>query len=194
MPVILAGILEGPRAGVLTGAIFGAFSMYQAATIGTPIARLLFLNPMIAFGPRILIGIVAYFAFRAAGNQSSRVAVGVILSAVSVQLIVVSLAKPGASAYFVIAAILAALGAVLYVLTKGSDAAPGLAALLGTLTNTVGVLGLGVAFGAIPAPLALTIAVTNSPAEVFAAVVVTTLIYKGVRRALPERFTAATTR
>src|SRR3989337_68234 len=53
IPVILAGMLEGPVVGALVGAIFGFFS-FTRATI--PV----FKNPIIAFGPRILIGVFAF--------------------------------------------------------------------------------------------------------------------------------------
>jgi uncharacterized membrane protein len=57
IPAILAGVMEGWPAGVAVGAIFGLFSFLRATTP-------LFQNPLIAFGPRLLIGVVAYLVYR----------------------------------------------------------------------------------------------------------------------------------
>lgn len=58
IPAILAGVMEGPIAGLAVGGIFGLFSFLRATTP-------LFQNPLIAFGPRLLIGVVAFFVYRA---------------------------------------------------------------------------------------------------------------------------------
>jgi uncharacterized membrane protein len=56
IPAIVGGVLEGPIVGLLAGAIFGIFSFLQAEN---PI----FLNPVIAVVPRLLIGVVAWAVF-----------------------------------------------------------------------------------------------------------------------------------
>ena len=56
IPAIVGGVLEGPIVGLLAGAIFGIFSFLQA---DNPI----FLNPVIAIVPRLLIGVVAWAVF-----------------------------------------------------------------------------------------------------------------------------------
>lgn len=92
IPVILAGILEGPVVGGLTGLIFGCYSFLTPAGAipADPIVRIL---------PRIAIGIVSAYAFRKTCNLS--------------------------------------LGAAM-------------AGIFGTLTNTVGFLGLAVLIGYLP--------------------------------------------
>jgi uncharacterized membrane protein len=65
IPAIIAGILEGPVVGALVGAIFGVFS-FSRDTTG------IFRNPLIAFGPRILIGVVAFLVFRAVLGRFAR--------------------------------------------------------------------------------------------------------------------------
>lgn len=62
LPVILAGILEGPVVGGLTGLIMGVYSFAtpSGAIPADPIVRIL---------PRILIGIVAAYSFRAARGK-----------------------------------------------------------------------------------------------------------------------------
>ena len=62
LPVIIGAILEGPLVGASVGLIFGLFSMYQALTAPT-LTSFLFLNPLIALVPRVLIGIVAYYTY-----------------------------------------------------------------------------------------------------------------------------------
>lgn len=92
LPVIIGAIIEGPIVGAIIGFIFGIFSIYQAITTPTP-TSFLFLNPIIAVLPRVLIGITSYYAYRL---------------------------MPGK--------------------IQGIKAAAG--AIIGTLTNTIGVLGL----------------------------------------------------
>jgi uncharacterized membrane protein len=57
LPAVLAAVLIDPIAGVLVGAAFGLTS-FAAAT--TP----LFQNALVAIGPRLVIGIVAYVTYR----------------------------------------------------------------------------------------------------------------------------------
>ena len=57
IPVIIAGILEGPVVGGLVGLIFGFFSLFNAMTRPGPIS-FVFYNPLISIMPRILIGVV----------------------------------------------------------------------------------------------------------------------------------------
>jgi len=121
IPVVLAGILEGPVIGGLVGLIFGLHSFIRA---GSP----LFADPVIAILPRVIIGVVSYLVFRLTGSVV-------------------------------------------------------LATIFGTLTNTVGVLGLAVVRGYLVVPVALGIAVTHGLPELVVAVLITTLIYKGLKRA-----------
>lgn len=62
LPVIAAGILEGPIVGGIVGLIFGVFSMYQAMSMPSIVATA-FLNPLVSVVPRILIGIVSYYLY-----------------------------------------------------------------------------------------------------------------------------------
>ena len=62
VPVIIGALLEGPIVGAIVGLIFGLFSMYQNFTVPTPLS-FIFWNPIIALIPRILIGVLSYYAF-----------------------------------------------------------------------------------------------------------------------------------
>lgn len=133
IPAILAGVMEGWPAGLAVGAIFGLFSFLRATTP-------LFQNPLIALGPRLLIGVVAFLVYRALRPMNEAVA-------------------------------LVAAG------------------LLGTLTNTVLVLGLAVLLtgpnGApyLPANVAWTVALTNGVPEAIVGAIITLAVGLAVRGA-----------
>lgn len=63
LPVIIGAIIEGPIVGMAVGLCFGLFSMYQAITAPT-ITSFVFLNPIIALIPRILIGVTTYYSYK----------------------------------------------------------------------------------------------------------------------------------
>src|SRR5690606_22116549 len=65
VPVIIGAVLEGPWVGMAIGLIFGAFSMLQAAIAPTGPADVWFTNPLLAILPRLLIGPLAWLAYRA---------------------------------------------------------------------------------------------------------------------------------
>jgi uncharacterized membrane protein len=56
VPTILGGVLEGPLVGMVTGFFFGLISFLRS-----PIP--LFKDPLVAFVPRILIGLTSWLAF-----------------------------------------------------------------------------------------------------------------------------------
>ena len=65
VPVIIGAVLEGPVVGAAVGLIFGGFSMLQAAIAPTGPADVWFTNPLLAVLPRLLIGPMAWLAYRA---------------------------------------------------------------------------------------------------------------------------------
>lgn len=60
IPLLIAVMLEGPLVGTLLGVGFGLFSMYNAMTTPTP-TSFIFMNPLVALLPRLLITPAAYF-------------------------------------------------------------------------------------------------------------------------------------
>ncbi len=98
IPAILAGVMEGPVAGVAVGGIFGLFSFLRATTP-------LFQNPIIAFGPRLLIGVVAYLVYRALRPLNEAVALlaagvlGTLTNTVLVLGLAVLLTGPNGTPY-----------------------------------------------------------------------------------------------
>lgn len=74
IPVIIGAIMEGPAVGGLVGLIFGLFSIFQAITNPTPVS-FVFLNPLVSIIPRILIGITSYYVydfFRKLGHNKTK--------------------------------------------------------------------------------------------------------------------------
>lgn len=60
VPVILAAVLEGPLIGGFTGLIMGVYSLMTASLVPDPIVTIL---------PRILIGVVSGFVYKAFGRH-----------------------------------------------------------------------------------------------------------------------------
>lgn len=60
IPVILVTILAGLVPGISVGAIFGIFSLIQAASSPTGALDPLFVNPLVSFVPRMLIAFVTW--------------------------------------------------------------------------------------------------------------------------------------
>lgn len=195
IPVILAALAQGPAAGAVTGFLFGAFSFWRALTQpSNPIARMMFSDPLVAFGPRILIGVVAYAAFQAAGRRAGRwvVALGVAAAVgdgayrmtshipTSVQSPYPGVTAAGLAIPLAAAAL---AGGVTLRWLAGRDVGAALAALAGSLTNTVGVLGLSVWRGYLPWQVALGIGVLHGLPEALVAMVLTVAVYRGLQRA-----------
>lgn len=67
IPVIIIAIVEGPIAGGVLGFMFGMTSMINALVRFTPFS-FLFLNPIVAVLPRILIGVLTGLLFNALNN------------------------------------------------------------------------------------------------------------------------------
>lgn len=68
VPVIIGAVLEGPVVGLVTGFIFGGFSLLQAAIAPTGPADVWFVNPLVSILPRLFIGPVAWLVYRAVKN------------------------------------------------------------------------------------------------------------------------------
>lgn len=80
IPVIIAGIIEGPIVGMTVGLVFGITSLMKALTAPTPIS-FVFYNPLVSIMPRILIGLVAAEVFRFVKKISHNDSLGFVISA-----------------------------------------------------------------------------------------------------------------
>jgi uncharacterized membrane protein len=124
LPAIVAGILSGPIVGGLVGLVLAISSWYlYSAAFMTFAGGNLLVALSAAFLPRVLIGILAYYAYRP--------------------------------------------------LRRWPALAAGVAGLVGTLTNTFGVLGLLIWLGTLPVALLVPVFSMNVPIEVALALVIT---------------------
>lgn len=124
LPAIIAGILAGPVVGGMVGLVLAISSWYlYGASFVTFAGGNLPLALLAAFLPRILIGVLAYFAYRP--------------------------------------------------LRRWPTLAGAVAGLVGTLTNTFGVMGLLIWLGTLPTALLVPVFSMNVPIEAALAIVVT---------------------
>lgn len=77
VPAILGAVLEGPMVGALTGLIFGLHSFLRAGSA-------IFADPLIAIGPRILIGIVTYGVYRLTRSEALAAVFGTVTNTAGV--------------------------------------------------------------------------------------------------------------
>lgn len=136
IPAIIGGVLEGPVVGILTGGIFGIFSMLQDTTG-------LFSNPLVSVVPRLLIGLIAWLTYRS-------------LKGINI------------------------------------DLAAAVAGVVGTLTNTVGVVGMLVILGLIPVAVIPTI-IPQAIAELVIAAIITPIVARSVNVTRSGRTVASET-
>jgi uncharacterized membrane protein len=185
VPVIIGAVVAGPAVGTLIGLIFGLSSMILASVAPTGPGDAFFTDPWVSVLPRLFIGLVAWAAYRlarVAGRTWMLVLSGLILG-----LLVLAVAYTVGTAGFALAPALGlavgvlGLGLVAAILYRAFRAHPeelalSLAAVAGTLTNTLLVLTALVVRGYIPGTLALTVGAANGPPEMVAAALITVAV------------------
>lgn len=183
IPTILAGIFEGPVAGAIVGAIFGGFSFWRAQTNPNPVAKLMFSNPVIAFLPRMLIGVVSHYVYTLARGTRGRFFLMCVTMVALGHTGYWSLAEQSQAVRWLAAIALGATGvaAVVIINQKSSKQGPALAAICGSFTNTIGVMGLSTLFKYVPVQAAAAVGITHGIPEAVVAMVLTDLIYRGTR-------------
>jgi uncharacterized membrane protein len=191
LPVIIGAVVAGPAVGTFIGLIFGVSSAIMAAVAPNSPGDVFFTDPWVSIVPRLFIGLAAWGAYRlarAAGRNWSLVVAGAILGVVVLGVgYALGTAEFAGALVAGVAAGLAGLSLAAVVLVRASRAHPeelalSLAAVVGTLTNTVLVLGALVARSYIPGELALTVGVTNGPLEMVAAAVITVAVVAAWRQ------------
>lgn len=149
IPVIIGAIVEGPIVGALVGLIFGLFSIYQAITAPTPVS-FVFLNPLVSVLPRVLIGITSYYTYKALsgiGQKNTFRLLNLIWIAITAYLayglyqsiVVFTSIWP----VLINSLLLLVVYAMIYLTAKKLKAKALdiiIATVVGTMTNTVGVL------------------------------------------------------
>ncbi|SCG84207.1 hypothetical protein DW1_2647 [Proteiniborus sp. DW1] len=155
IPVIIGAIVEGPIVGMLVGLIFGIFSLIRAITTPTIISPV-FYNPLVSILPRVLIGLVSYYTFVAVKKMNKKTSTIILISIWIGILSYLSLAfvkNIGAyssggigtgSLVFSGALVLFTLfiGWLSYKKLNHNALDIMIGTIMGTLTNTVGVLGM----------------------------------------------------
>jgi uncharacterized membrane protein len=185
IPVVIGAIVAGPVVGTLIGFIFGLSSMILASIAPTGPGDAFFTDPWVSVVPRLFIGLAAWAAYRLA--QRAGRAWTLALSGLALGSIVLAVTHTVSTAEFALAPILGPTVGVLGLgLVAGTqyrairahpeELALSLAAVVGTLTNTVLVLSALVARGYIPGSLALTVGTANGPPEMVAAAVITVAV------------------
>lgn len=148
IPVIIGAILYGPLVGGLTGLVFGLFSLFNAIANPTP-TSFAFIHPLVSILPRILIGIVAYYIYQLTQKMPQKVArfVFSFIWALMMIYLLYHTYQQFISQHWGLASINGLLiGASLvlayfiYQRWQGQAVQVVLAAIFGTLTNTVGVM------------------------------------------------------
>lgn len=148
IPVIIAAIMEGPIVGGFVGLIFGLFSIFQAVTAPTPVS-FAFINPLVSVLPRVLIGIVSYYAYkglRTIGYKGIKGLLYLLWAGIIIYLsygIYTSVNNGDLSVTLInIILLIVTIFIVYFTMTRLKTKALDiiLATILGTLTNTLGVL------------------------------------------------------
>lgn len=149
IPVIIGAIMEGPIVGAFVGLIFGLFSIFQAITAPT-VVSFAFLNPLVSVLPRVLIGIVTYYVYNTLKNMGNKKTIGLlyILWVAIIGYLSIGIYKnimDSASIWLLlmnIGLLLLTIALVYFTTIKFKDKSLDIiiSTIIGTLTNTVGVL------------------------------------------------------
>lgn len=185
VPVIIGAVVAGPVVGTLIGLIFGLSSMILASVAPTGPGDVFFTDPWVSVLPRLFIGLAAWGFYRLA-QTAGRTWVLMLTGSV-LGLLVLAVARTVATAGFALAPVLGAIVAVLglglvaaalYRATRAhpEELALSLAAVAGTLANTLLVLTALVVRGYIPGTVALTVGAANGPPEMIAAAIITVAV------------------
>jgi len=179
IPAIIGGILEGPVVGLVVGMTFG-FASFTSASIP------MFKDPLIAVLPRLLIGLTSAWAFMALqrlGKTGLRVLTVVLL----VLFLVFAHQIYSDSQWLAItvaAAATAVCGGLLWWLQREEPSIVSLAvsAVVGSLTNTVLVLGVATLRGYLPVEAAWGVGLTHGIPEAIVSAIVVVAVVSAVRQ------------
>jgi uncharacterized membrane protein len=194
VPVIVGAVLEGPWVGTAIGLIFGIFSLIWAYIGPNGPGDIYFQNVFISVLPRLFIGVMAYLAYRVVKKQTggkSSWLLWLILGLAFIAPILAygtSLLGDDTKTKFMVLitsdvlSILAIVGIYLFLQRLGEIAALVASAVVGTLTNTILVLGMMGLMGelgfvpSIPWKALLALGITNGIPEIIAAVIITVAV------------------
>ena len=179
IPVIIAAILEGPIVGGLVGFIFGLSSIANAMLRPGPIS-FVFYNPIISVLPRILIGIFAgltFLALKDKNNEKIRkvsLILWTILTGFLLYLVFYNISHQAKIYQIVISILITIIAICMLYLTfknKNSNLSVAIASFVGTMTNTLFVMGFIYLFYAEKYVTALGISVEAARSTIFGAII-----------------------
>jgi len=180
IPTILGGVLEGPVVGLITGAIFGLFSLLRPGAA-------FFTDPLVAVLPRLFIGVTAYLTYMAAKKMKSgpaSVFAGMVALAITAYLVYSS-----TQVYSTLVSIITGIAGVgLTVLLVYAAhrwnlvVACVLAGLVGSLTNTILVLGMATIRNYLTFEVSVSVAILHGVPEAAVAAILTVFLVKGIQR------------
>jgi uncharacterized membrane protein len=184
VPVIIGAILEGPVVGLAVGLIFGAFSMLQAAIAPAGPADVWFTNPLLAVLPRLFIGPVAWLVY---GLLSRRPRWGVVIAVLTGPLFALSVIElMGYSFWLAFGVFLLVNAFIAYLVWQTMQEKPETAlvgaGIVGSLTNTVLVLGMIGILGLLPWAALPAIALINGLPEAIGSALITLAVVAAWRR------------
>lgn len=149
IPVIIAAILEGPVVGGLVGLIFGLSSLANAVLRPGPIS-FVFYNPIISILPRILIGVFAGLTYKYLKDKKNsnirNVSLGLwlVLTGFLFYLVYSNIVNKASSLQIVLSIVFAIIALIMLYLTfknKNSNLSVAITSFVGTMTNTLLVMG-----------------------------------------------------
>lgn len=149
IPVIIGAIAEGPVVGALVGLIFGVSSLLNALLRNPSPVSFVFYNPLISVLPRVLIGITSYYAYKACqniGDKKLKNLSKVLWIAISIGLLYllyknITEGKSLLNIIFVIILLALVIGLFTYSRKSKKDFPIAIGAFVGSMTNTILVLG-----------------------------------------------------
>lgn len=179
IPAIIAGVLEGPLVGMAVGLGFG-FGSFAVATIP------MFKDPLVAILPRLFIGLTAAWTMMALRRANRPVLQAALFALLGVLLafsyqIYTTIAWLG-----IVAAVVSVAAAVALAWWMQREdvriVAIAVSAAVGSLTNTVLVLGMAAWRGYLPAEAAWGVGVTHGIPEAIVSVLVTVGVVGALRQ------------
>lgn len=181
IPVIIAGLLLGAKFGAIAGTLFGLSTLYYFINIAPP---------WVLFPARPFIGVVPPLVYYSLSRLLSKkekdyvrwfsLIISLVLLAITLRLCYINL---GMNIWFILICILLVVVIIFWI--KNSDpriVSLAIASFLGSLTNTIGTLGLAVIFKVFTLPIAVSVTVMQGIPEAILAVVICTPVVIAVER------------
>lgn len=202
IPVIIGSIIEGPIVGGFIGLIFGLFSIFQAITNPTPVS-FVFYNPLISILPRVLMGVLSYYVYNFFENKNrtfSKLVINCLMAGIVFYLTssLISSVMVKINIFDIIinlVLIMCFIVLLLYINRVDKDILSlTMASIVGTLINTVGVLGgIYLIYGeqymrilekdiTLARKFILGIAITNGIPEIILAIIITVSVVNALKK------------